>query len=165
MSRFEGRYRNVQYAYAATIPGGWVGHGPPSPAPEHGFGVVLSWTARAYLYADGSYEVMDDKTVEEAAARQLGYTRQEASRMRSARAVKARLGPLKAVRQIARYECQGLKDIYVTDEFVALSGDGGVVYKISLSTVEKRYRKDRQVLEEMARSFAVLPQPTFSRMP
>lgn len=152
----EERYANSQYGYAVSLPAGLVGHGAPAPAPNHGFGIVLSWTPRAYLYVDGNYEVADDETLAKQEASHREFTRQDARRVLSTKSAKARLGPLPALRLIARYECKGLRGLYITDEVVALSDDLSVVYTVALLTTVKRYRQDKAVFEAMVHSF-VLP--------
>lgn len=157
--RVDASYANEQYGYAVRVPAGIVGYGVPSPAPNHGFGIVLSWTPRAYLYVDGSYEVADDDTLTKQAASQREFTRKDAHRVLSTQSAKVQLGPLPAVRLISRYECKGLRGLYITDEIVALSGDLSVVYKVALLTTVKRYRKDRAVLEKIVRSFELPAKP------
>ena len=139
------------------LPAGLVGHGAPSQSPDHGFGIVLSWTPRAYLYIDGSYEVLADDTLAKQEARHSAYMRSDAFRVLSTQTMKTQLGPLPAVRLVARYECEGLRGLYVTDEVVALSEDLSVVYKVALLTTTKRYRADKAVFDEMLRSFALSP--------
>lgn len=151
--RIEASYANEQYGYAVRLPAGLVGYGVPSPAPNHGFGIVLSWTPRAYLYVDGTYEVADDDTLAKQETTQREYMRQDAHRVLSTQSAKVQLGPLPALRLIARYECKGLRGLYITDEVVALSDDLSVVYKVALLTTVKRYRKDKTVFEKIFRSF------------
>jgi len=157
--RIEASYGNAQYGYAVRLPVGLVGYGAPPPAPNHGFGIVLSWTPRAYLYVDGSYEVADDDTLDKQETLQREFTRKDAHRVLSTQSTKAQLGPLPALRLIARYECKGLRGLYITDEVVALSDDLSVVYKVSLLTTVKRYRKDKAVFEEIVRSFELPARP------
>jgi len=151
-ARVEGRYANATYGYAVKAPPGRVGHVSPAPAPNHGFGVVLSWTPRAYLYVDGSYESLEGSTLEEQSAR---FVRADAQRVLWTRSTKARLGGLDAVRYVARYECPGLQGVYITDEVRALSRDGGTVYTVALLTTAERYHADRKAFEAMVRSFSL----------
>ena len=157
--RVDGRYANSQYGYAVSLPAGLVGHDAPAPAPNHGFGIVLSWTPRAYLYVNGNYEVADDDTLAKHEASHREFTRQDAHRVLSTKSAKAQLGPLPALRLIARYECKGLRGLYITDEVVALSDDLSVVYTVALLTTVKRYRQDKAVFEEMVHSFALPGKP------
>jgi len=154
--RVEGRYANSQYGYAVSLPVGRVGHDAPPPASNHGFGIVLSWTPRASIYVAANYEVADDDTLAKQEASHRQFTRQDAHRVLSTKSMAAQLGALPAARLIARYECKGLRGLYITDEVVALSDDRSVVYTMALLTTVKRYRKDKAVFEEMVRSF-VLP--------
>jgi len=157
--RIEAGYANEQYGYAVRVPTGLVGYGVPSPAPNHGFGIVLSWAPRAYLYVDGSYEVADDDTLDKQEASQREFIHKDAHRVLSTQSTKALLGPLPALRLTARYECKGLRGLYITDEVVALSDDLSVVYKVSLLTTVKRYRKDKAVFEAIVRSFELPAKP------
>lgn len=157
--RIEASYGNAQYGYAVRVPAGLVGYRAAPPAPNHGFGMVLSWTPRAYLYVDGSYEVLEDDTPAKQAARHRKFTRGDALRVLSTQSKKTQLGPLPAVRLIDRYECKGLRGLYITDEVVALSDDRSVVYTVALLTTVKRYRKDKSVLDEIVRSFELAGEP------
>ncbi len=153
------RYANPVYGYAVQLPAGLVGHGAPGPAPDHGFGIALSWTPRAYLYVDGSYEVLDDDTLDKQETRQREFLRADALRVLSTQSLSTRLGPLSAVRMVARYACKGLRGLYVKDEVVALSPDLRVVYRVALLTTTKRYRADKAALDELLRSFTLLSRP------
>jgi len=42
---------------------GLVGYTSAAPAPYHGFGIVLSWEPRSYLYVDGSYNSLELKSL------------------------------------------------------------------------------------------------------
>src|ERR1700722_14916630 len=54
-----GRYDNPLYGYSVTIPGPLSAYSQSGGA-ERGFGIVLSWTPRAYLSVDAAYDVYYD---------------------------------------------------------------------------------------------------------
>lgn len=156
MTRFEKHYANAQYLYSVDLPPGLVAHGPAVPAPEHGAGIVLSWEPRAYLNVDGTYDDLEWKTPRAAAKQMLAWTREESTAVLSHTSKPARLGPLRAVRQVVRHRCAKLPDVYVDDDVVAVDTKQGIVYKLSLTTTEPRYARDKALMDAMLASWRPL---------
>ena len=169
-SVYEGRYENWTYGFSVDIPAGMLGVGSTPPAPNHGFGIDLDdprstgWVRRggfpaSYLYADGSYNSLEWRRLDEAAASQLDFLREEGENVRVQSREWTRLGGLRALRVVARYERGG--EPMVSDTVVAFDGGGGgapsVVYTLDLSTPLSKYGRDRRVLEEVRARWHLQP--------
>jgi len=152
MRHFVGRYRNLNYGFAMTIPKGLTGHDAPTPAPHHGFGVVLSWEPRVYIDFDGSYNA-NDLSLRETEEKFLGYLRQDSASVQSVSSKAFKLGPLLARRQVVYHTCAGHKDVFVDDQVIALSRDGSITYTAWLMTTTSRYEKDRKLFEKFLRTW------------
>lgn len=149
MSRHSGRYWNPNYGYGVTIPPGSTGHSDAPPSPHHGFGIVLSRSPRAYIHFDGSYNVFEAKTPLNLAEQQLEWIKKDAQRVLSIRRTETKLGSLRALRQVTRYECPDLNGVFVTDEILALDRRITVYYTAQLLATESRYAQDKLVLDRM----------------
>src|SRR5579864_7574716 len=58
-----GHYVNSVYGYSVVIPSSLNGYASAS-GPERGFGIVLSWTPRAFLRVDAAYDSFFDITAQ-----------------------------------------------------------------------------------------------------
>lgn len=154
MPKHTGSYSNSIYGYFVRIPGGLAGYSAAPPAPEHGFGVVLSWEPRAYISFDGSYNAAFAESLREIEETHLKWVREKAERVLSVERRQVRLGPLRARRYIARHTCRNATGRFVEDTTMALHK--GVIYSATLLTTEERYAKDRAVLEQMLRSWRLI---------
>src|SRR4051794_7083013 len=75
---FQGEYRNLAgYAYHVVVPPGFTGHEAPAPAPAHGFGVDLESAANAYIWVDGSYNVVVYPSAHSATQEHLKWFKEE----------------------------------------------------------------------------------------
>lgn len=153
---YTGWYSNAQYGYAAEVPPGLTAYGSPTPAPNHGFGIALSVTPYAYLFVDGSYDVLFEATADHAASTLLGYLRKDAREILSVHRAQMRLGGLRAVRAQARFRCAGYSDIFVDDTISALDRKATIVYTVSLTTSETRYRTDKATLDRVVASWRAM---------
>lgn len=163
---FRGTYVNYVYGYSVEIPAGMVGIGATPPAPQHGFGIDLdrprsiAWMsvpglAKSYLYVDGSYDSLEWGRPEAAAAAHLRYLRGEKTDLRVLSRTTTSLGGLRAVRVVAGYEEGGVE--MVSDEVVAVGGEAGAVYTLSLSTPQLTYETHRPVLEALIKGWCLQP--------
>lgn len=167
---FEGRYVNHAYGYSVEIPAGMLGVGSTPPAPQHGFGIDLdnprssAWNGapkfpKSYLYVDGSYNSLFWEQLGDAVKSHLSFLREEGRNVRVQSRTWTRLGGLRAVRVVARYEKDG--EEMVNDEVIALQrdadGDASAVHNISLSTPLSKYERDRQTLEALMKSWCLQP--------
>jgi hypothetical protein len=156
MRRVEHHYTNVQYLYSVELPPGHAAYTNPGPQPDHGVGIVLSWEPRAYLFVDGTYDAIEWKTPRAAATQMLAWTREASTAVLSHARTAARLGRLRAVRQVVRHRCATLPDVYVDDEVVAIDNREGIVYQLSLRTTEARYAADKALMDGMLASWRPL---------
>ena len=129
MPRVDGFYGNGDYSYSVNVPSGLTAYGAAAPAPNHGVGIVLSWEQRAYVFVDATYDVLDWATPREAARWELASTREDSTRVLSVRRTSARLGTLRALRQVVRHRCAGRPEVYVDDAVIALDPARTIVYK------------------------------------
>lgn len=148
--QFAGTYRNFPYGFRVRIPRGLTAYGSPAPAPSHGAGIILSWEPRSYLYVDGTYNVLDFASLEAVADQAEGFVRQDALKVIGVARTPAWLGRYRALRITMHHTC-GSGDTFVADKFILLSRN--IVYTVTLTSPESRYRSDRAVLEAIARSF------------
>ena len=167
----EGRYENCVYGYSVAIPAGMLGVGSTPPAPQHGFVIDLdnpgsaAWLGRedapeSYISADGSYNSLGWKRLDEAADDQLTYLREKGVNVRVQSRTTTSLAGLRAVRVVARYEKGG--EVWISDDIVALrrwddSGEVSIVYTLDLDTPQSKYERDRPVLEGMQKTWCLQP--------
>jgi hypothetical protein len=151
---FEGKYRNYTYGYSLTIPDGLVAYGEIPPAPHHGFGIVLSWQPRSYVYVSGDYNSMEYESIQDIEQRNLEWLTEDSDNILSAKTTIGKLGPLKSIRSIVRHTCPKFNAIYVSDYTFAFSEDE-ILYTISLSTTEDRYEQDKLVIEKIIKSWKI----------
>ena len=151
MSRFVRWYSNPTYHFSVRVPKGLVGHSSPPPLPQHGFGIVLSWTPRAYIYFDGSYNAADEGNTTEIASTRLRWLRDSSLKILSTQRQHTHLGPLSARRFVARHTCPKVRGVFVEDTTIALSR--GIIYTVSLLTTDERYQRDRRIMNEMLKTW------------
>lgn len=168
---FEGWYENYVYGYSVEIPAGMLGVGSTSPAPQHGFVIDLdnpgsaAWLGQkdapeSYISANGSYNSLGWKRLDEAADDQLTCLHEKGVNVRVQSRTTTRLAGLRAVRVVARYEKEG--EVWVSDDIVALrrwdySGEVSIAYTLDLDTPLSKYARDRPVLEEMQKAWCLQP--------
>jgi hypothetical protein len=160
------QYSNYEYGYTVLIPSGLVGVSNPSPGPQHGFEIVLSKRPAAGIRVDGSYDADLYGSLEEAAEARLRWLKRDnnLTEIEVLRSEQATLQNLQAVRQAVRFSEPGSGEKMVLD-FVAairIENEGGdeetrVLYTISLSTPESRYRDDQEILEQVITSWRAKP--------
>ena len=157
MSRFVGEYSNPNYHFGVRIPDGLVGYSSPPPMPHHGFGLVLSWEPRVYMFFDGSYTVETrtsiTPSVDQVEAETLEWLRQESDRIISVQKTRTRLGSLPARRHVVYRTCADRPELFVVDELFALRGS--VTFSATLESVDRRYKNDRDIFERFLRTWHV----------
>ncbi|HEX8719613.1 MAG TPA: hypothetical protein VF736_03135 [Pyrinomonadaceae bacterium] len=167
---YVGRYDNYVYGFSVDLPAGMLGVGSAPPAPNHGFGIDLDapgsaeWARRpgfpeSYLYADGSYNSLEWRRLDEAVESRLSFLREEGANVRVQSRAWTRLGGLRALRVVARYERGG--EPMVSDGIVAFDGGGGdapsIVYTLDLTTPLSEYGRDRPALEALSKGWRLQP--------
>lgn len=150
-------YRNYTYGFSLTVPKGFVGHGEQPPAPHHGFGILLSWEPRSYIYAGADYNSFDYESLEAIKDDHMKWSKGAAERVISVEEAPTILGSLPAVRFVVRHTCPNVKAIYVDDETIAWSKDREIIYQVYLLTTESRYEADKTVLHELLRTWKLSP--------
>jgi hypothetical protein len=150
-AKFTGRYYNFVYGYSVRIPKGLAGYNTAPPSPQHGFGVVLSWEPRSYVYFDGSYNSSEAKNAKEIEEAHLKWLEEKSAQVTGVERFNLHLGPLRARRYVARHTCKKVQGEFVEDTVIALYQ--GIVYSASLLTTQARYSQDRVILERMLRTW------------
>lgn len=153
-TKWKNRYTNLAYGYSVRIPKGRTGYSDLPPSPQHGFGLVLSWEPRAYLYVDGSYNSLEVKNAKELEQLHLKWLA-ESAQVIGIEKHNVRLGSLPARRYVARYTCKKLRGTFIEDETILLHQ--GIVYMVGLLTTQERYGRDKVALEQMLRSWRLAP--------
>jgi hypothetical protein len=144
---------NPNYGYSVVIPKGLIGHKAAAPAPYHGFGIVLSWEPRSYLYVDGSYNSLDLESLQEVEKTHLDWLKDESGKIISVQHKNTKLGNLQARRYIAKHTCPKASGNFIDDYTFAFSKEKGIVYTVALLTTVERYEKDKRVLEEILKTW------------
>jgi hypothetical protein len=144
-----GRYLNPVYGYALLIPPALTGY-TQSGGPERGFGLLLSWTPRAYLSVDAAYDVYYDITDSGVHRRDLNAIRLR-DLVVSDQASSYALDHAAGARYVTRVQCAGNPQIYVYDDVIVMRRRE--IYRLNLQTVPERYASDVKVLDAMLRSW------------
>src|SRR5436190_16144964 len=95
-------YSNYVYGYSVKLPTGLTGYSTPPPAPQHGFGIVLSWKPRVYIYFDGSYNAFEAKDVREIEQMHLKWVAEKSAQVVSVKKYAHYLGRLPARRYVVQ---------------------------------------------------------------
>src|SRR5260221_2073874 len=91
-----GRYINAEYGFSVEIPAGYVAFNSPAPAPDHGIGLLVAESPRAYAYVIANYELPE--SAYEAGEQAATHSGAQADRPR-----RIRLAPIGAERAGRRY--------------------------------------------------------------
>jgi len=153
---FVGRYVNSNYGYSFLIPDAFKAISDPPPSPQHGVLIPLSEDARASIFVGGSYNSEEYRSASEAVDDDLKRMRENGSVIASSQTRKMRLGGLPAKRSIVHYRTQASGEKLVQDLVVCIRKEKNkesVVYEIYLSTPEKRYGRDRHILDRVLHSW------------
>jgi hypothetical protein len=156
-SRFAGLTYNPNYGYSVIIPKGLVGHSAAPPAPYHGFGIILSWEPRSYLYVDGSYNSLELETLGKVEAQYLEWLKEESKKIISVKQSVTKLGPLQARRYVALHTCPKVSGDFIDDYTFAFNKGRDIIYTVALLTTAERYKKDKRVLEAILKSWKLQP--------
>jgi len=157
MRHFTGAYYNPNYGYSVIIPKGLTGHDAAPPAPHHGFGIVLSWEPRAYVYVDGSYNSSELESIEDVETQHLTWLKEESGKIDSVDHIVTNLGSLEARRFIALHTCPQVGGNFIDDYIFAFSKNKDIIYTVALLTTEARYKKDKRVLEQLIKTWELKP--------
>jgi hypothetical protein len=148
-----GDYVNAPYGYALTIPPGRTAYAR-AQGPERGFGIVLSWTPRAFLRVDAAYDVFYDITAAIVHLRDLNAIRLHDVVLTDHIAAAA-LAHEPGGRYVTRVQCAGDPMVYIHDDVIVMRRRE--IYRVDLQTVPERYSQDVKLLEGIVRSWRWVP--------
>jgi hypothetical protein len=148
-----GRYVNARYGYAVSIPAGLIGFSGGGGS-QRGFGVVLSWTPRAYLRVDAAYDVFYDITADGVHRRDAGGVRLFDTLL-SDHSMPAALAGFSGGRYLMRVRCAGDPAVYVHDDVIVVRRRE--IYRVQLQSTASRYAADVQLLDAMLSSWSWVP--------
>lgn len=150
-----GRYENPTYGYAVEIPPNLTGYASAA-GPERGFGIVLSWSPRAYLHVDAAYDMYFDIDATHVHRSDLVGMRLHDTviddHTESSLLAKRRGG-----RYRTRVQCGADSKVYVHDSVIVFVNRE--IYRLDLQTVEERYAADVEILNAMLRTWRWLKLP------
>jgi hypothetical protein len=144
-----GRYVNAQYGYSTEIPAPLMAY-THTPGPERGFGIVLSWTPRAYLRVDASYDALFDITAAGVHRSDVGVMRLH-DNVIDDQASLASLASEPGMRFVSRVQCEGKPDVFIHEDVVVVLNRE--IYRLDLQTVPERYAADVRILNALLRSW------------
>ena len=144
-----GRYLNPVYGYSVAIPPALSAYSQ-SGGPERGFGIVLSWTPRAYLSVDAAYDVYYDITAAGVHRRDINAIRLH-DLLVSDQASSYSLDHAAGGRYVTRVQCAGDARVYVHDDVIVMRNRE--IYRLDLQSVPERYAADVKALNAMLRSW------------
>ena len=144
-----GRYRNPVYGYTLQIPAPLRAY-TQAAGPERGFGIVLSWTPRAYLSVDAAYDAYYDISPDGVHRRDLNAMRLH-DQVLSDQASQAAIAHTAGGRYLTRLRCAPDPQIYIHDDVIVVRNRE--IYRLNLQTVPERYAADVKLLDAMLRSW------------
>ena len=152
------RYSNYEYGYNVKIPSRLVGFSSPAPLPQHGIGIILSKTPKSYIWIDGSYNALCFESPDAAIDEELEWLK-EASEpgIEVIRREKTYLNKLSAIRLTVKYRSRAAKENRVQDLVLAFRpneiDEPEIIYTISLTASESRYKKDAVNFEKIIKGW------------
>jgi hypothetical protein len=156
---FKGRYINHEYGYSVLIPNELVGFAASPPAPQHGFGIILSHQPKAEIWVDGTYNAALWTSLDAAATSHLNRLGSK-GKIEVLKKASIRLQGLKTISMTIR-SIDRESGIPVREEFLTAirehKGEVGIVYEISLTTAESRYRNDMTVYKKLIAGWRFRP--------
>jgi hypothetical protein len=148
-----GRYDNPLYGYSVAIPAPLSAYSQTGVA-ERGFGIVLSWTPRAYLSVDAAYDVYYDISAEGVHRRDINAIRLH-DLVAGDQSSDLSLAQAAGGRYVTRVQCAGSPQIYIHDDVIVVRNRE--IYRLNLQSVPERYAADVKVLDAMLRSWRWQP--------
>ena len=148
-----GRYVNPTYGYAVRIPAPLIAYTSVN-GPERGFGIVLSWTPRAFLRVDASYDVFYDLTAAGVHRSDLNAIRVHDTLIADQMAAGALDGE-PGGHYRTQLRCSGDPAAHLIEDILVVRRRE--VYRLQLQTTAERYESDHRLLEQIARSWRWQP--------
>lgn len=159
LNEYRGRYVNLPYEYAVIIPAGLTAYDGRDQDNHHGFGIPLDKQSQSYLFVEGEHNSAEYNTPSEAARKKIEYLRQDGAQVESETITASHLGRLQAVRLEVIYTCPKSKERYIQSSIIALSPGKGLLYTIELYSPVARYEKDQAALNQIIKSWKIIPEP------
>jgi len=144
-----GHYLNPVYGYSLVIPTALTGY-TPAEGPERGFGIVLSWTPRAFLSVDAAYDVYYDISADGVHRRDINAIRLH-DQVIGDQAASYALAGTAGGRYLTRVQCAGDPRIFIHDDVIVVRNRE--IYRLNLHSAPERYASDVKVLNAMLRSW------------
>jgi hypothetical protein len=144
-----GQYLNSVYGYSVVIPATARAY-TSATGPERGFGIVLSWTPRAYLRVDAAYDAYFDISAPGVHRRDINAIRLH-DLVVSDQASSYSLARAAGGRYLTRVQCAGNAQIYIHDDVIVMRNRE--IYRLNLQSVPERYATDVKLLDAMLRSW------------
>jgi hypothetical protein len=144
-----GHYVNAEYGYALVIPpklNGYVN----AQGPERGFGIVLSWTPRAFLRVDAAYDAFFDITPQGVHRSDLTTIRLHDTVVED-QSASFTLAQKEGGRYLTRVRCGSDPQIFIHDQVIVMVNRE--IYRLDLQTVPERYDDDVRVINAMLQSW------------
>jgi hypothetical protein len=144
-----GHYLNQVYGYSVVIPAALRAF-TQSGGPDRGFGIVLSWSPRAYLSVVAAYDAYFDITPEGVHRRDINAIRLHDAVL-SDQASSSSLARVAGRRYVTRVQCIGDPRIYIHDDVIVIRNRE--IYRLHLQSVPERYPSDLTMLDAMLGSW------------
>lgn len=144
-----GRYVNTEYGYSVAIPAGLNGY-VSAEGPERGFGIVLSWSPRAFIRVDAAYDAFFDITSQGVHRSDLTTIRLHDSVVDDQSATFS-LAHKQGGRYVTRLRCGTDPQIFIHDQVIVMVNRE--IYRLELQTVPQRYDDDVKVINAMLQSW------------
>jgi hypothetical protein len=144
-----GRYSNPVYGYAVQIPAPLRAY-TAAAGPERGFGMLLSWTPRAYLSVDAAYDAYYDISADGVHRRDLNAMRLH-DQVLSDQASHAAIAHVAGGRYLTQLRCAADPQVYIHDDVIVVRNRE--IYRLNLQSVPERYAADVKLLDAMLRSW------------
>jgi hypothetical protein len=156
---YRGRYVNEAYEYSVMIPAGLAAYDGRNQANHEGFGMALGGPPQSFIFVRGQHNSAGYETPREAATRMLEWMREDGKQIEAANISESRLGTLNSALLVVSYACPGSPERQRRASVVALGPDKGFLYALELYSPDSRYESDRVVLDELIKSWKMLPEP------
>lgn len=144
-----GRYANRPYGYAVTIPAGLTAFTTPE-GPERGFGIVLSWSPRAFLRVDAGYDAFYDITPQGVHQRDLSAMHLH-DQVVSDGSQPVKLSRVAGAQFTTQMRCPGDPATYVHADVIVVRWRE--IYRLDLQTTPERQAMDLKTVQALVRSW------------
>ncbi|MFZ1084614.1 MAG: hypothetical protein WAN35_06600 [Terracidiphilus sp.] len=159
------QYTNEDYGYYVLLGSGVVGHGSHSPAPNHGFLVLLPnvgkttfasvYEEERYVWTGASYDVIDDQSLAGALFDVEKMSEERRGKPQIAKNISTKLAGRQAV--LSKVEYTTSKGMIVEETIITVRC--GIVYRIGLRTHLENLAADEEQFQKIVNGFHLLKLP------